>query len=284
VLESVTGEVPTWFYAPRLSPDGRSMLVSQYESNGKLGQFWVHDLERRVANRLTFDQGDNYLGVWLPGGREVLYNCAPPGATTGICRVALDHPGDERLWLQGPNTTAPDTAARDGRRVVFEQADAQGRFTLWLRELEGEAAPIRLTPEGVGEFSADLSPDGEWLAYLSDAGGEFGVYLRRLDGRGGAIRISPGAGGQPLWRRDGRELFYVDPLGRMVAVPITPGDPPRPGAPTVLFDARLEDASDRQYDVSADGQRFLLNRRLNTDEAPLVVVLDWKSLLDGKSE
>jgi Tol biopolymer transport system component len=114
---------------------------------------------------------------------------------------------------------------------------------------------------------------------MSDAAGELAIYVRRLDGSG-AIRISPAGGSQPAWRRDGRELFYVDARGRLVAVPMTPGDEPRPGAPTVLFDARLEEAGDRQYDVSADGQRFLLNRRLSADDTPPVVVLDWSALLD----
>ena len=117
---------------------------------------------------------------------------------------------------------------------------------------------------------------------MSDAAGELAVFVRRLDGSG-AIRISAAGGTQPAWRRDGRELFYVDARGRLVAVPMTSGDELRPGAPVVLFDARLEEAGDRQYDVSADGQRFLLNRRLAADDAPPVVVLGWSVLIDSKS-
>ncbi|HVS14948.1 MAG TPA: hypothetical protein VMV46_13545, partial [Thermoanaerobaculia bacterium] len=197
------------------------------------------------------------------------------------------------LWLALPSgeTPAPaltqseirapeSTGLVSGLAISPDGRGATGQGELWLRDLDGEGDEVRLTEENTGEFNGEVSPDGAWVAFASDVTRNWEVYIRRLDGVGGAIRISSGGGSQPLLRRDGRELYYLDTLGRLVAVPITAGEPLRPGAPETLFAARLEEATDRQYDVAADGRRFLLNRSLTSDTAPLVVVLDWTALLD----
>jgi len=172
--------------------------------------------------------------------------------------------------------------------VVFERSDEHARSSLWIRDLDGDSAPTRLTSATSNENSADVSPDGRWLAYASDATRSWEVYVRRIDGSGGAVRISNEGGFQPLWRRDGRELFYVDSNGRLVATPITlpasgSAELPRPGLPAPLFEARLEESTDRQYDATADGQQFVLNRSVANDTIPIVVVLDWTALLEKKT-
>jgi hypothetical protein len=130
----------------------------------------------------------------------------------------------------------------------------------------------------------DVSPDGRWLAYASNATLDWEVYVRPLDGAGGVLRISNQGGTSPRWRSDGRELFYVDGRGRSIAVPIAVAGPADdavvPGAPQVLFEARLEEASDRQYDVAADGQRFVLNRSVMNEGVPIVVMQNWTTLLE----
>jgi Tol biopolymer transport system component len=127
-----------------------------------------------------------------------------------------------------------------------------------------------------------LSPDGRWLAYGSDATRRLEVYVRRRDDATGAsaLRVSADGGNFPRWRGDGRELYYVDDNGRMMAVPVALGAQPTIGAPEALFQALLEEAADTQYDVTPDGQRFLLNRTLIEDRVPVSVVLGWLSRLD----
>jgi Tol biopolymer transport system component len=281
-LEGLESTASTWHYAPRLSPDERSLAVSHLDVRSGFGEIWVHDLARRLAVRLTLGTGDDYMPTWLPGGREIIY--ASTRTTPGdLYRVALERPGEGRLWVRGTTYQGPCTVTPDGKRLVFERADAQGRTALWVKDLDGDAEATRLGSGTAAEFSADVSPDGRWLAYVSDATREWEVYVRRLDGSGGAIRISPDGGMQPLWRKDGRELFYLDPRGRLVAVPIVPGEPLQPGAAEPLFAAGLEEATDRQYDAFADGQRFVLNRTEDADSSPLLVVLDWRALLARSS-
>jgi Tol biopolymer transport system component len=286
-LDSLSDATSIWHYAPRLSPDGRLVLVGHYEGQGNLGEIWLHDVTRKLANRLTFDGGDDYLPLWLgPGNREFLYNSPRPNSSGAIYRAAIDRPNEEKLWLPGERNQVPDAVTPDGKRVVFERTDERGKINLWIRALDGASAETRLGPETSTEISADISPDGRWLAYASDATRTWEVYVRRLDGSGGVVRISRDGGFQPLWRRDGRELFYVDANGHLMAVPIAlsaAGDSLQPGAPTTLFEARLEESTDRQYDAGENGQRFVLNRSVANDSVPIVVVLDWKALLGKRA-
>jgi Tol biopolymer transport system component len=206
----------TWHYGPRLSPDGRFLAVSHLETRSGLGEIWVHDLQRKIANRLTLGDGDDYLPTWVrPDGREIIFSSGRPNALGGIYRIAPDQPGEGRLWLAAETAQVPSGTTPDGRRIVFERTDIK-KVGLWIRDREGESEPTRLGLGSASEFAADLSPDGRWIAYVSDVTRSPEVYVRRLDGSGAAIRVSNDGGFQPLWRRDGRELFYVDSGGRIV--------------------------------------------------------------------
>jgi Tol biopolymer transport system component len=291
-LESLSDRESAWNYLPQLSPDGRYLLTARYElASVGLGQIWVHDLTRKLTTRVTFDEGDDFIHTWLPTGRgEFLYSSLRPGARGNIYRATIDRPGEERLWLAGDVSQYPLAVTPDGRRVVFVSDEVFGLPQLWIRDLEGERAPIRLSGENAAENAADISPDGRWLAYASNATRGWEVYARPLDGAGAVVRISIEGGNHPRWRRDGRELFYVDAGGRLIAVPMTvsgpaPGAPDgrlEPGAPQVLFQARLEEASDRQFDVVADGQRFVLNRSVANEGVPIVVAQGWTALLERR--
>jgi Tol biopolymer transport system component len=270
-----------WHYGPRLSPDGRFLAVSHLESRSGLGEIWVHDIARNLADRLTLGAGDDYLPTWVrPDGREIIFSSGRAKDVGSLYRIAFDRPGNGQLWLASDTAQIPSATTPDGRRVVFERTDPKGKVSLFIRDLDGDGEAIRLGSDSASEFAADVSPDGRWIAYDSDVTRNPEVYIRRLDGSGAAMRISNDGGFQPLWRRDGRELFYVDAAGRLVSVPIDPGDPLKPGAPKPLFATSLEEATDRQYDATADGQRFLLNRTSTRDSAPITVVFDWTALLE----
>ena len=282
-LQALASETDTFHYAPRLSSDGRRVVLSHYEPGSTSGGLWLHELERKVETRLTFDASDDTLSAWSPDGRQVAYSSvgSKPG-TNGIFRITADQPGQGQPLLTVDTFAAPEAWTPDGRRLVYSVTSARGGNSLWIRSLDGDPSPRRLGQEHASEWGADVSPDGRWIAYTSDASRRWDVYVRALDSVSGGVRVSAEGGFAPRWRRDARELFYVDTSGRLMAVPVRSLDPPSFDPAAVLFAARLEEASDRQYDVFPDGQRFLLNRSLVEEREPIAVVLGWTARLQSE--
>ncbi len=283
-LQAIAEESNTWYYAPRLSPDGRRVVVTHYEPGSTGGGLWLHELEANVESRLTFSEGDDNLAVWSPDGRHIAYSLT--GGASGassIFRIAAERSGQRQVVLTSATFVSADAWTPDGRRLVYYETGTQGGSSLWIRSLEGDPSPRRLGRERVMEWGGDLSPDGRWIAYSSDASRRWDVYVRALESSGGEVRVSSDGGFAARWSRDARELFYVDLNGRLMAVPVLSLDPPSFGSPIALFAARLEEASDRQYDVFPDGERFLLNRNSFDDREPIVVVLGWAEKLEKEN-
>ena len=168
----------------------------------------------------------------------------------------------------------------DGRYALYTSAVDGPRGDLFALPLSGKPDPIRLTqtPEFT-EGTPRFSPDGRWVVFRSDETGRQEIYVQRFP-RGPKKQVSSGGGNAPVWSRDGREIFYVAPDGRLNSVEVSVKGPEfEAGAPRPLFDLRLAGThwpDPRQYDVAVDGQRFLVVRRVE-DAGPdaLVVILNW---------
>jgi Tol biopolymer transport system component len=174
-------------------------------------------------------------------------------------------------------------------------AQIGGNYDLLMLPLEGDRKPEPFVASEFQETQGQLSPDGKWLAYTSNETGRFEVYVEPFPRGAGAVgkwALSPAGGEEPRWRSDGKELFYLDPGGRLFAVPVQNTGPKSSfamGAPKALFDTRLSREERWQgysvplfqsYDVSADGRRFLIRVvREQGAEAPLVLVTNWQALL-----
>jgi dipeptidyl aminopeptidase/acylaminoacyl peptidase len=173
-----------------------------------------------------------------------------------------------------------DTWLPNGEVLLVTRLGSDSRQDIWSveRRSGSEPKPILATPSN--EHSPNVSPDGEWLAYVSDASGRDEVYVRRLAGGDEVWRISTDGGSAPLWRRrDGRELYFIDPGNRLRAAGVTLGASFSASTPVVLFTANLDESGGRQYDASPDGERFLLNRGAPTSTNPIIVVLGWGGTL-----
>jgi Tol biopolymer transport system component len=169
------------------------------------------------------------------------------------------------------------------RAFVMEQGD------LTLLPMDGKGRSTPLVPTPFAEGLAEISPDGRWLAYRSNESGQDQIYVRPFpDVNSGRWQVSPGGGTRPLWARSGRELFYFDGAGALTTVPIATTQACSTGNPTKLFDERYYSAvSARSYDVSPDGQRFLMIKDVPTDQgaaasAGMVVVLNWLEELKAR--
>jgi eukaryotic-like serine/threonine-protein kinase len=264
------------FVHPDLSPDGSLLVV---EVGFELGdrQVQLFDLERKTRSVLS-DAGRNAQPVWHPDGRRVAL-VSDRGGDWDLYLHSLDGRGEPLLvepleqWL---GAWTPD-----GAKLVFYQVDPQTARDLWVLDVEdGSTTPFRRTP--ANERGVNLSPDGRWLAYVSDQSGRDEIYVESFPQGGARWTISAAGGTEPVWSRDGRELFYREER-RMMAVPIeVDGDGIAPGLPTPLFEGDYdhEIVGNANYDVAADG-RFLMLRRGDPSKGHLMVVLNWDRELEA---
>jgi Tol biopolymer transport system component len=262
--------------SPSLSPDGTRVLVTT-RANANENEMWLLDAATGSSlSRLTFTRGVARFGIWAPNGSEVVYSM---GTADGpqIFRRPASGAGEEirvsgisRHWA-----VFPDDWSRDGRWLVYVVA-SQNAFDVWSLDVQQQKTEPVLQ-SAANEVQPRLSPTGSWLAYASDETGTFEVYVRGFGGTQGKWQISRGGGTQPVWRSDGRELFYVGLGGVLNAVAID-DRALSPGTPRPLFQTTVPNvlAPFRTgFAVSPDGQRFLLNSlRSNPQISAITIVLN----------
>ncbi|HEY5839641.1 MAG TPA: protein kinase [Pyrinomonadaceae bacterium] len=267
--------------SPSLSPDGKRLLVRRTldSGGGPDSNIWVVDLEKGTGLRLTstFSQ----MPVWSPDGSRITYNTG-----NGVAVKAANGSGDAETLL--PRTAFTASWSPDGRFIIFMERGVKTRLDMWVLPLFGDKKEYPLSNSPFDEQDPQLSPDGRWLAYTSDETGNYEIYVQSFsaDGKLGADkkRVSTAGGRLPVWRRDGSELFFIAADGQMMASSVKTGgtefgfDAPKP-----LFKTRtlsLEGAIFREYDVTGDGQRFLIGTRIgDTTVPPPTVILNWTALL-----
>jgi len=168
----------------------------------------------------------------------------------------------------------------NGEGILIDAYGEDNQLDVWRVPLPGDGEPTPFLATPFSEHDVDVSPDGQWIAFVSNSSGREEVYVRAIDGEGETWTISTEGGTFPAWRRDGRELFFVDTAGRIVAVPTSLTPSFSKGTPVLLFDGRLEELS-RQYDVTPDAQRFILARRAPSSDDPIIVVLGWANEIES---
>ena len=259
-----------WHNLPRISPDGRRIAVAHYSPGASHGDIHVHDAERHLDTRVTFDEDDDQEVAWSPDGRTLAVTSSRTVGQT-ISLVDPARPGERRDLRSIEKGSTGGDWFPDGSLIVTAN-DASGLSDLIRLPANGDPpVPVVVTPFSARDPS--LTRDGRWLAYVSDSTGREEVYVRAL-ASGEEWRVSKDGGQAPVWRRDGKELFYRDTRGSILAVPTTLGATFSMGVAQELFPGFLDDASSgRQYDASPDGQRFIVNRNKVTTERPILVHL-----------
>ncbi len=266
---------------PRLSPDGTRLVLQRVDGRRGTPDLWVKDLSRGTETRVTSPPNHGGLPVWSPGSDRLAFLWgrvasagigigSPDGTSTIIPRAC-------------PERCEPSDWSPDGRTLILTVRTALGS-DVWAMPVEatGEGDVARpIFAERFNERDARISPDGEWIAYVSDETGRDEVSVRRISG-GERTVLSPGGGHQPVWRRDGAELFYVDPQGILSAVAVrrgrgtlVPGVPVQLGVPAIGVGHW-----GTQYDVTHDGSRvYFVDRQQPEPATRIEVILGWTALL-----
>jgi Tol biopolymer transport system component len=244
------------YNTPTLSPDGKRLSFSRNSPTGQ--DVWVHELERGITSRLTFQPPRNNVSVWSPDGQTIAFASARSGGLDIYQRPSNGAGTDQLLArLNGQAIVFPSDWSRDGRFLMYYRTNSKTQLDTWILPLAGDRTPFPFLESTFNESQGQFSPDGNWIAYVSDESGEPQVYVQSFPKQTARVQISPGGGSQPRWRRDGRELFYVAADGTLTAAHVRTTGSFEAQAPSPLFTTRLQRGALRQsYDVSPDGQRF----------------------------
>ena len=266
------------FMHPRLSPDNRQIAVSGGSEIG-LRKIWLYDLERGTR-RLLGGEGSHSTPRWTPDGKELVFSSNATGswdlyigATQG---TAKPREFVVREYEQWGGSWSPD-----GQRFFFYDVHPETGRDIWFFDVEAqESSPYLVTQ--YNERAPRISPDGNWLAYISNETGLDEVYVESLPERSRKWTISTDGGTEPVWSRDDRELFYRKG-DLMMVVEVVLGREFSAGKSRQLFEGRFDVGviGNPDYDVTADGQRFLMLRRSEAS-APvkLHVILNWDQVLE----
>jgi Tol biopolymer transport system component len=265
---------------PRLSPDEKRVVVERLDPQTDTFDLWLQNVTGGAASRFTFDPANDFAPVWEPSGSRIVWASFREGVAN-LYQKAASGAGQDELLLKSSFNKIPSDWSVDGRFIIYSQTDPKTKGDVWVLPLSGSQQPFPFLQTEVGESRAQLSPDGRWMAYLSDESGGYEVYVQSFPEAGGKKQISTKGGTGPHWRRDGKELFYYAPDGKLMAVEAKSGASSEvgfeAGAPRALFEFRSGGIlTDAPYTVTADGQRFLLNTVVDeSGAAPLAVVLNW---------
>ena len=268
------------YVLPRVSPDGKRVAVDIEEADS---QIWLYDLGRETLTRLTFEGSASIDPVWTPNGKRIVFKGAdnrlfwqPADGSTGAEALTKSE-------LAGNNV--PGSWSPDGQVLTFMEINPDTGYDVFTLSLkDGKPQPFLRTPSL--ETAPRFSPDGHFIAYASDESGRVEVYVRPYPGPGGKWQISTEGGMEPVWNPKGRELFYRSGK-KMMAVEVTTQPTFSAGKPKVLFEGPYVPTprSFPDYDVSPDGERFLMLKAGESEErtsTQINVVLNWFEELKQK--
>jgi eukaryotic-like serine/threonine-protein kinase len=265
----------------RVAPDGKR-LAYYLDSAGY--DIWSYDIARHVKAALTFGSGSgqgNLYPVWSPDGQRIVYGSFRNRAY-GLYEKTSDGSGTEKLLLEGINRLRfPTDWSPDGKTVTFIEGSLGG-WAIWMLPLEGERKPYLFRQSQFAEREAAFSPDGKWVAYCSNESGEYKVYVVPFPNSGGKWQVSPVGGCGPRWRRDSKEIFYISLDNKMMATQVKiNGSSFEVGATSTLFATRPYGVFGR-FDVTADGQRFLIPFEAGQASTAITLVTNWSADLKKK--
>ena len=281
-------EASAEYFEPALSPDETRVAFALFDPqpSPRFGyglaavrsDVWIVDRSTGARSRVTSDPGADWGPVWSPDGRRLVFSSNRSGRLELYHRRADTDPGTESLLPSVGNNPVAQSWSRDGRFLLYAAFDVTTRTDLWVLPMTGDSTPKPLLQTPANEEQAQISPNGRWFAYTSDESGRSEIYVQPFSTSDVKWRISTGGAGDPRWRADGSELFYVADDRRLMAVAVKTDATFEHGTPAPVFDTGLPPhwyAARNLYDVTRDG-RFLFMQPVEDDRSsPLTVIINW---------
>jgi Tol biopolymer transport system component len=235
---------------------------------------WLLEIARGVLRRFTSDGARDYESIWSPDGSRIAFSSDRKGVLD-LYEKPVAGGGPESLLFESPEHKNLYDWSLDGRFILYGSQSPKTGEDLWALPLAGDRKPMPVAQTAFQEVDGRFSPDGRWIAYMLNESGRTEIHVQPFPGPGGRLQISTSGGRLPQWRRDGREIFYLGPDNRLMAVPVVlaaNGSTIEAGTPVALFGTR----PGSEVAASPDGQRFLINTTPDDATPPITVILNWK--------
>ena len=296
----VTGEDGD-YWDLRISPDNQKLAVDFCTPAGSLYcDVWIDDLTRHIRRRLTAERDiEHGMPVWSPDGTQVAFGVYAGKSPLGIYLRASDGSGENELLLAAGKTTIdqiwPTNWSRDGQFILYTRGDYDVAPTdIWILRLAGDRQPRLWIKSHRATYDGQFSPDGRWIAYTSEESGTPEVYVIAFDphdflstskgvpASAGKFIVSTGGGRAPRWRHDGKELFYLTEANQVMAAELDHSNGKLKVLSTqALFKAQIRLNLTAPFDVSANGDRFVINT-LSEQRTPFTLVQNWPARLSNR--
>ena len=281
---------------PRISPDGQRIAAGIVNATGNQEDIWLYDIARNVRSRFTLSQSGRYA-VWSPDGSRIAY-ASVRSSQLDLFVKASNGTGQEQLLLDVPGSKVPWSWSSDGRFLAYMLRDpqpARDKSDIWILPLFGDRKPFPFLQSDFDKGAPSFSPDGRWIAYVSEESGTREVYVVSFPDPRTRLQVSNQGGLAPMCRPDGKQLFYASLGGQLTSVGVSSkGSTLQLESPKPLFQAFQSSAvlrvfatgpfglGTQPFDISRDGQRFLIVTAANPEPTPITVVVNWDAELRKK--
>jgi serine/threonine protein kinase len=275
----VVGE-PGSYASVVLSNDGRRAAASLMDADSRVADIWMVDLSRKSLYKLTFEQSSEGDPVWSPDDSRIVFSSnRVGGGPVDIYQKSAGGAGNDELLFQSLSAKFPTSWSEDGRLIMFENWGLKTKAGLWVLSLPDKQVKEVLQATAYDYFQGQISPDGKFVAYTSNESAQNEVYVQPITATGEKWRISSNGGSAAIWRKDGKELFYLTDDGKVMSVEIKSSQPFEIGVPRQLFQTAIKNTRHGLcYYPSRDGQRFLINTFVESNNpAPMTIVINWPS-------